>query len=197
MRVQILVYDGYTELDVLGPLTVFGRAGVDAVLVRLAGGSTVTSGFGLQLQVPAALAPGAPPPLLLVPGAYWLAEAAENAWAAGERRRIGAAIAAVHRAGAVVAAADSGSLLLASGGILAGRPAAALEVAPDDLAGAGAEVVRARVVDDGDVVTSSGVTAGLDVALWLVERFLGAARAHAIERAIQHERAMSLWRPPT
>jgi transcriptional regulator GlxA family with amidase domain len=49
-------------------------------------------------------------------------------------------------------------------------------------------VIAERVVDDGDLVTSGGVTAGIDMALWLVERHFGAHRAAAIAGRIEHDR---------
>ncbi|HEX8728145.1 MAG TPA: hypothetical protein VF739_05965, partial [Ktedonobacterales bacterium] len=57
-----------------------------------------------------------------------------------------------------------------------------------------AEIVAARVVDDGDLISSGGVTSGLDLALWLVERYLGADRAVAIEGQIEYERRGTVWR---
>ena len=54
----------------------------------------------------------------------------------------------------------------------------------EDLRASGAQVVEARVVDDGDLVTSGGVTSGIDMALWLVERHVGAAAAEAVAAEI-------------
>ncbi len=61
-------------------------------------------------------------------------------------------------------------------------------VALDALRAVGAEVITERVVDDGDLVTSGGVTSGIDMALWLVERHFGADRAAAIAGRIEHDR---------
>lgn len=52
----------------------------------------------------------------------------------------------------------------------------------------GGEVVPGRVVDDGDLVTAGGVTSGLDLGLWLVERFLGPDAALQAEMVLAHER---------
>lgn len=200
MRVQILVYDGYDEADALGPLSVFARAaahGADfrAELVRL-GSGTVTSAYGLTLHVATRLDAERAPGLLVVPGAHWLATAAENAWAAGERRRIAAAVAAVHASGAITAAVDTGALVLASAGLLQGRPATARPGVVDELRTAGAEIVNAPVVDDGTVVTSRGATAGLDVALWLVERIAEPVGADTVAREVAYERRGDVWRRP-
>jgi transcriptional regulator GlxA family with amidase domain len=77
---------------------------------------------------------------------------------------------------------------------LRGRPAITHHGAIPDLQAAGAEVVRARVVDDCDVVTAGGVTSGLDLALWLIERFYGPKVVHAIETEMEYERRGTVWR---
>jgi hypothetical protein len=92
MRIQILLFDGFDELDALGPLEVL-HAAADAgaelrpELVRL-GSATVTSGFGLQLHVSTPVEADAPPALLLLPGAGWLVDAEPGGWAEMQRDRI-------------------------------------------------------------------------------------------------------------
>jgi putative intracellular protease/amidase len=84
----------------------------------------------------------------------------------------------------VIAAVCTGAMILAGTGLLRGRRAITHHDAVDELAAAGADVVSgARFVDDGDIVTAAGVTSGIDLALWLVERELGpdAAGAQAAE----------------
>jgi transcriptional regulator GlxA family with amidase domain len=200
MHIQILLYDGFNERDALTPLEVLTAAGLPAAafrvdLVRIAGG-TVTSALGLQLHVPAMLDPAFPPDLLLLPGGGWLAGASENAWASGQRDKIAAAVAAMRQAGSAVAAVGSGTLFLAAADLLRGRPAVAHHQVLDDVAAAGADIVRARVVDDGDLLTAAGATGGLDLALWLVERHVGPAFAHALEQRLEYERRGTVWRRP-
>lgn len=59
---------------------------------------------------------------------------------------------------------------------------------------AGAEVIKARVVDDGDLITSGGVTSGLDLALWLIERYHNSELAHKVETILEYERRGTVWR---
>jgi heme-degrading monooxygenase HmoA len=54
-------------------------------------------------------------------------------------------------------------------------------------------VVGGRVVDDGDLVTSAGVTSGIDLGLWLVERLFGAETAAFAEEVLEHERRSDVW----
>ena len=202
MHAQILLYDGFDELDVVAPYEVLQVAAAlgataRAELLTLDGAAEVTGAYGLRLRPQTRLEPGARPDLLLVPGGGWIARGAR-----GVRGEVGggvipAAVAEGHQAGVTVAAVSTGAILLAAAGLLRGRPAVTHPMAVDELRAAGAEIIAARVVDDGDVVTAGGVTSGLDLALWLVERFAGPALASAVEERLQDERRGPVWRRST
>ncbi|HEX8181351.1 MAG TPA: DJ-1/PfpI family protein [Pyrinomonadaceae bacterium] len=68
----------------------------------------------------------------------------------------------------------TGSLLLGAAGFLQGKHATTHPSAYQDLPAFGATVERRRVVDDGDIITAGGVTAGIDLGLYLVEKLAGA-----------------------
>ncbi|MFE3718455.1 DJ-1/PfpI family protein [Streptomyces cyaneofuscatus] len=93
-----------------------------------------------------------------------------------------------------VATVCGGSLVLALAGLLEGRHATTHHLGLDLLDATGAHAVRARVVDDGDLVTGAGVTSGLDLALYLLEREAGPRIAHAVEELFAHERRGTVWR---
>ncbi|MFF3969369.1 DJ-1/PfpI family protein [Streptomyces rubiginosohelvolus] len=93
-----------------------------------------------------------------------------------------------------VATVCGGSLVLALAGLLEGRHATTHHLGLDLLDATGAHAVRARVVDDGDLVTGAGVTSGLDLALHLLEREAGPRIAHAVEELFAHERRGTVWR---
>ena len=95
-----------------------------------------------------------------------------------------------------MASVCTGAMLLAAAGITRGRPATTHAVAREALAAEGADVRHKRVVDDGDLVTAGGVTAGIDMALWLVERHFGSELADGIARGIEHERDPDVHRGP-
>ena len=79
-------------------------------------------------------------------------------------------------------------MLLAHAGVIGDRRAGTHHSAWDDLAATGATVVRDRVVDDGDLITGGGVTSGIDVALWLVERELSPVLADRIAEGMEYAR---------
>jgi len=133
---------------------------------------------------------------VLVPGGGLLDGSPTGVLAEIERGAIPAALARLHAGGAVVASVCTGALLLAAGGLLEGRPATTNRLALDRLRQTGAEVIDERVVDDGDVLTSQGVTAGMDLALWLVERERGRDFADALARGVEYERAGRVWQRP-
>lgn len=200
MRVQIVVFDGFDELDALAPLEVLRRAaemGADmtVALVTLAPrDDEVTAAFGLRLRPDATLDLDAPPDLLLVPGGGWNAGGATGVRAEIARGELPAAIARLHARGTLIATVCTGALLAAAAGITAGRHVTTHAAALDALRESDAEVPAARVVDDGDLISSGGVTSGLDLALWLVERFFGPRLAVTIERRMEYERRGSVWR---
>lgn len=89
----------------------------------------------------------------------------------------------------VVTSVCTGALVLADAGLLDGRPATTHWASLEQLAGLGTEIdVRSdqRVIDDGDVVTAAGVSAGIDMALHLVARFAGEERARQVQKVIEY-----------
>ena len=80
----------------------------------------------------------------------------------------------------------TGSLLLGAAGFLAGRRATTHPGAYADLPQFGATVARERIVDAGDIITAGGVTAGIDLGLYLVERLAGAEVRARIARQMDY-----------
>jgi transcriptional regulator GlxA family with amidase domain len=199
MKFQIALFEGFDELDALAPYEVLRRAeeaGADlrAELVTLDPVDEVTAFYGLRVQPNGRLGVGEQPDVLIVPGGGWNHRGPRGARAEAERGALPDAIAQLHAAGTIVAAVCTGAMLLARAGILTGRHATTHHRALEELRAAGAAIVTARVVDDGDVITSGGVTSGLDLALWLVERFAGAGIAVQVERRLEYERRGTVWR---
>lgn len=185
-QTQILIYDGFDELDAVAPYEVLVAAGLPAELATLHPSGLVRGAHGLEIAPHAELA--AAPDMVVVPGGGWISRAPQGAWAEVRSGVLPAALAARHAAGTTMAGVCSGVMLLAASGMLRGRPAVTHRGSMDDLRAAGAEVwPDARVIDDGDVVTAGGVTSALDLALHLVERELGPEAAAAGARRIEYE----------
>jgi transcriptional regulator GlxA family with amidase domain len=197
MQIDILIFDGFDDLDALGPnelLRHAARAGApfDVALVTLDGAERVATALGTTLIPERPL--GERPDLVLVPGGGLLDGAPTGVLAEIERGAIPAALAQRHADGAAIGSVCTGALLLGAAGLLAGRPATTNRLALERLRETGAEVIDERVVDDGDIVTAQGVTAGMDLALWLVERERGRDFADALARGVEYERTGRVWR---
>ena len=186
MHIQVLLYDGFDELDAIGPYEILHAAGMEPEYATLDGAERITASHGTVIVPPATLAEK--PDLLLVPGGGWRTREEVGTWGEYLRGVIPQAIAERHAAGTTVASVCTGAMLLAKAGILEGRPAVTHWVAYEDLRNDGADVREdARVVDDGDVLTAGGVTSGLDLALHLLERYKGAETAQFAAKVLEHE----------
>jgi len=198
MQVQIILFDGFDELDAIAPFEVLRNAtemgaDVQVELVALDDCAVITGAHGLQVQPGATFEHDSKPDILIVPGGGWGNRAPQGAWAEAPRGEIPAAIAQLHQNGTTIASVCTGAMLVAAAGLLRGRPATTHRVAIEALKGAGAAIVDARVVDDGDIVTAAGVTSGLDLALWLLERYFTPEIAHKIETKLEYERRGKVW----
>jgi transcriptional regulator GlxA family with amidase domain len=186
MQTEILIYDGFDELDAIGPFEVLSP--LAPRLVTLEPAATVTASHGLEVTPHGTLSEA--PGLLVVPGGGWVARNEQaGTYAEYLRGAIPAAIADRHGRGTVVASVCTGALLLARAGILEGRPAVTHHAALDDLRDHGVDIRPGeRWIDAGDVLTAGGVTSGLDLALHLLERFRDAEVAGAAARLLEHQR---------
>ncbi len=191
MTIEIIVFEGVDEIDVFGPFEVLCSAGLDVRLVAIEAGD-VHSQRGVHLVVPEVGRPDA----IVVPGGGWLNRASEGSWAQAQRGVLPARLAELKDQVEWMASVCTGSLLLAAAGLLDGRCATTNRNAYDELRPYVAEVIEARVVDDGDIVTAGGLTAGFDLGLWLVERELGTAVADRVSRSIEYPRVGTVWRAP-
>ena len=123
--------------------------------------------------------------ILLIPGGFGSRKAV------GDQKFLDRLTAASHRA-RITTTVCTGSALLAKTGLLDGRPATSNKIAWDWVTQQGPRVLwkrKARWVDDGNVLTSSGVSAGIDMALSLISRL------HGREMALTSARNMEyVWR---
>jgi transcriptional regulator GlxA family with amidase domain len=194
MKIGILVYDGFDELDAIGPYEVLRNAGAAEVrLVTLGAVPSVTASHGLSITPQAVLGEDAYD-LLVIPGGGWNDRAPAGAYAEARRGELPAEIRRRHEQGAVVAAVCTGAMLVSAAGLLRGRPATTHQGALEELRAEGAQVIDARVVDDGDLLSCGGITSGIDLALWIVEREWGSELAAQVAREMEHDRRGPGWR---
>ena len=178
--VLIVLFEGVQSLDVSGPLEVFAGAGAGGgeyrVLTAAAGGAAVRCSSGLRVLPDLDLDLAGPPHTLIVPGGLGTARPEP-----GLVRRIAELAAGAQR----VVSVCTGAFLLAEAGLLAGRRATTHWAYAASLARRFPEVevdAEPIFVRDGPVATSAGVTAGIDLALALVEEDLGRETALLVAR---------------
>lgn len=214
LHAQVVLFDGFDPLDVVAPYEVLYAGGIaseGAVTVELVSAEgpreVISSVRGLTLRATAVLDPGRAG-LVLVPGAAGrLGEPGDVPDGPQPDEFIFVLLgrtlntelpkllrAAMENPEMTVSTVCGGSLVLGLAGLLEGRHATGHHLSLDGLAGAGAHAVDARLVDDGDLVTGSSVTSGLDLALYLLEREVGPRIAHAVEELFAHERRGTVWR---
>lgn len=188
--IGILLFDGVQELDAIGPFEVLAGwtrmhpdDGWRTTTVGLTGDGAVRGASGLVMTPEVSLEAAGHIDLLVYPsgrGARELvSDIAHLDWVrsqAGDDQ--------------ITTSVCTGALVLAAAGLLKNRPATThwgalerlaaidptIEMRPDD-----------RYVDDGDVVTAAGISAGIDMALHLVARLAGDDRARQVRRFLQYD----------
>ncbi|WP_255198045.1 DJ-1/PfpI family protein [Halorarius litoreus] len=187
MDVEIVVFEGFDELDAIGPYEVLANAcrfaGEGSVRLVSLDGKGVTASHGLRVGVDGRFG-DATPGFVVVPGGGWNDRDRPGAWSEAESGRLPTALADSE---AVLASVCTGGMLLAEAGVLADVPAVTHHSALDDLRAAGADVRDARVVDAGHVLTAGGVTAGLDLAFHLVAREFDDEIAERVAREMEYD----------
>jgi transcriptional regulator GlxA family with amidase domain len=188
-QIGIVLFDGVEELDAIGPWEVLSywthKHPEDgwSVFTMSPTDGVVQCAKGLRVLADHTIADAPTVEVLLHPGGRGTRPLTRDAayldWVRHQRATA-----------PLLTSVCTGSLVYAAAGLLAGRPATThwsdleelaeldptIKLRPDD-----------RFVDDGDVITSSGVSAGIDMALHLVARLAGVDRAKQIRRGIQYD----------
>jgi transcriptional regulator GlxA family with amidase domain len=185
----LLIFDDAEELDFVGPWEVFTTSSMlrdhaDTVVLVGESPEPVRCAKGMRVLPDHTLDSHPPLDVILVPGGWGtrreVANTAVTDW-----------IRATSAAATWTTSVCTGALLLHEAGPARGRRVATHFAFEDTLAGRGdVTVVRdARYVVDDHLVTSQGVSAGIDMALWLVGRLHGREHSRAVRRYIQYEPA--------
>lgn len=206
VHIQIVLFEGFDLLDAIAPYEVFSAAAmysneqITVELVTVDGEEMVTSGVNdLKLPVNGKLDLSCEG-IILIPGASGSVEGNGPDSVpmilkkASETELSGLLEKAMKKPEILLSTVCGGSLILAMAGLLEGRHAVTHHMGMGLLDVTDAIPVNARIVDDGNLVTGGGVTSGLDVALYLVERELGPRIALAVEELFEYERRGTVWR---
>lgn len=183
--VGLVVFDGVEELDFVGPLEVFGSAfKIDPDSFRpitvSAGKKTVQAINGLKVAADYSLATCPTLDILLVPGGRGTRREMHN-------RDLLRFIKARSQVCELVASVCTGALVLASAGLLDGTRATTHASALDELrAFPKVRVEHRRFIMQGRTITSGGISAGIDMALYLVGRLGGNGLRSAVVKSMEY-----------
>jgi putative intracellular protease/amidase len=181
MNTAILLYDGFTALDAIGPYEVLSRLpGARTTFVASEPGPVRTDNGMLSLVAERSLQEVPAPEIVLVPGGPGEVAARAGGPALQWLR-------SAHETSTWTTSVCTGSLILAAAGLLDGKRATSHWLALDALSAFGAEAVSERVVFDGKIVTAAGVSAGIDMALQFAAKIAGDEVAQAIQLGIEYD----------
>lgn len=188
LRVGIFVFDDAEELDVVGPYEVLASWARHSelrpeVVTFSLDGSGIRCAKGLRLVPDLGADDVGQLHVLVYPGGFGtralLRDPDHLEWV--RRMRTSTPL---------MTSVCTGALVYAAAGLLSGRPATTHWQAFDELAVLDPSILadtEARFVDDGDIVTSAGVSAGIDMALHLVARLESVDAARAVRKGIQYD----------
>lgn len=176
----MVVFPGFELLDLAGPLDVFARA-PDVKALTIAQGREPVSPDLAPAIIPDATFDDAPPfDVLFIPGGHGIGASFSN-------EKLLDFVATRARAAQYVTSVCTGALLLGVAGQLEGRKATTHWRYLDLLTLCGATPVSKRVVEDGDLITCAGVTAGMDFGFTLVARLRGIETAKRLQLGLEYD----------
>jgi 4-methyl-5(b-hydroxyethyl)-thiazole monophosphate biosynthesis len=175
-RVLCLLFPGFEEIEIVAPVDLLRRAGVEVIVASLTGEKLVTGRCNITLQADVALddVTNQEFDLLLIPGGPGIKEVRADG-------RVAKLAQATARSGKPVAAICAAPTVLKDAGLLAGKRftshAGVLPELPESL-------VQERVVEDGGLITSRGAATAVDFGLALVRRLCGETAVAEVAKGI-------------
>jgi transcriptional regulator GlxA family with amidase domain len=187
MRIAVALFPDAEELDWAGPWEVLSAWATqwpdDGVEVYTVADTLdpIRCAKGLRVLADHTWETAPRPDVLVYPGGV-------GVWQQLERETVLERLRGLQEEGTLLTSVCTGALVLATAGLLQGRPATTWWGRIDKLGELGAiPQPDARFVDDGDIVTAAGVSAGIDMALHLVARLHSVDRAREVRRYIQYD----------
>ena len=182
----ILLFDEAEELDFVGPLEVFGMARQegDRVVTIAETAEPVRANLGLRVVPDHTIADAPPLDVLVVPGGFGTRREAENPVLLDWIKQAAANC-------TWVTSVCTGSMLLEASGVIHGRKVTTHWAMVDTFRERETVTVLdgRRYVRDGNVVTAAGVSAGIDMSLWVVGQLYSIDHARGVQRFMEYDPA--------
>jgi transcriptional regulator GlxA family with amidase domain len=182
----ILLFDEAEELDFVGPLEVFGMARQDGdrVVTIAERSEPVRANLALRVVPDRTIADAPPLDVLVIPGGLGTRREADNAVLLDWIKQAAAAC-------TWVTSVCTGSMLLEAAGVIDGRNVTTHWAMIETFREKKSVTVldSRRYVRDGNVVTAAGVSAGIDMSLWVVGQLYGVDHARGVQRMMEYDPA--------
>jgi cyclohexyl-isocyanide hydratase len=183
-KIGILLFPGVEELDFVGPFEVLSYvnklAPASTQVLLVAEETTELRAFnGLRILPDVTLTACPDLDILVVPGGKGRLAAMKNA-------NLRQFIQAQANQARFITSVCTGAFLLAEAGLLTGRQATTYHECLDELSRYGVEVLTAKVVDAGRIITAGGVSSGLELGFYLLQKMFGPDMARQVARKIEY-----------
>ncbi len=180
MNIGILLYDNFTMLDAMGPYEVLARMPEVRIIFVGLEKKEYKDQYGTSIKVNEAIGNIQQLNILLIPGGFGINNLLNN-------QTIIDWIVEIDKTSEWTIAVCSGALLLAQAGLLNGRKCTTHWRRKEELRKYKVNIVNERYVQDSKYVTSAGVSAGIDMALFLISKIAGETAAKMIQRGIEYD----------
>jgi putative intracellular protease/amidase len=181
MEIVIYLYNGITALDAVGPYEVLSRMpNANVKFVAETKGPIVSDSHFLKLVADYEISEIERADILLIPGSVigFLRET--------RKKHVKDWIRKIHQTTQWTVSVCTGSIILASTGILEGLKASSHWAVIHLLKDYGATPALERFVREGKIITSQGVSAGIDMALYLASQIVGVEQSKVIQLMIEY-----------
>lgn len=180
MEIAVLLYEGFTALDCIGPYDVLRNLGAQVTFVAEQRGEVRADSKMLGITADRSIDEMTSPSMLLIPGGFGTRQQMHN-------ERLLDWIREVHTTTEWTTSVCTGALLLGAAGLLDGLDATTHWASKELLETTGARYTEQRIVRNGKIVTAAGVSAGIDMGLYLAREIAGDEVAMGIQLGIEYD----------
>ena len=180
MKIVILLFDNYTALDIVGPYEVLNKLPNSKIYLVGLEKREYKDTYGLKISADNSIDEISEADILLIPGGFGIDNLLKSEEVLDWIRRI-------DNTTKWTVSVCSGSLLLAQTGLLDGKNCTTHWRRKEQLQRFNVKVKNERYIQDGKFITSAGVSAGIDMALYLVSKIAGDQMAMMYQLAIEYD----------
>jgi len=180
MKIAILLFDNFTALDIVGPYEVLNKLPNSQIYFVGLEKKEYKDSYGLKMYADYSIDEIEQADILLIPGGFGIDNLISN-------KKLNDWIQKIYSTTKWTASVCSGSLLLANAGLLDKKECTTHWRRKEQLSKYNVTIKNERYIQDGKIITSAGVSAGIDMALYLVSKIAGDQTAKMIQLAIEYD----------